>query len=62
MSQGKITDKQREILEYIKEMILKKGYPPAVREICEAVHLKTAISVVIRQSRERSRSLMTISP
>ena len=26
MSQGKITDKQREILEYIKEMILKKGY------------------------------------
>ena len=37
MSQGKITDKQREILEYIKEMILKKGYPPAVREICEAV-------------------------
>ena len=38
MSQGKITDKQREILEYIKEMILKKGYPPTVREICEAVH------------------------
>ena len=29
MSQGKITDKQREILEYIKEMILKKGYPCA---------------------------------
>ena len=45
MSQGKITDKQREILEYIKEMILKKGYPPAVREICEAVHLKSTSSV-----------------
>ena len=45
MSQGKITDKQREILEYIKEMILKKGYPPAVREICEAVHLKATSSV-----------------
>ena len=44
-SQGKITDKQREILEYIKEMILKKGYPPAVREICEAVHLKSTSSV-----------------
>ena len=45
MSQGKNTDKQREILEYIKEMILKKGYPPAVREICEAVHLKSTSSV-----------------
>ena len=45
MSQGKITDKQIEILEYIKEMILKKGYPPAVREICEAVHLKSTSSV-----------------
>ena len=45
MSQGKITDKQREILEYIKEMILKKGYPSAVREICEAVHLKSTSSV-----------------
>ena len=45
MSQGKFTDKQREILEYIKEMILKKGYPPAVREICEAVHLKSTSSV-----------------
>ena len=45
MRQGKITDKQKEILEYIKEMILKKGYPPAVREICEAVHLKSTSSV-----------------
>lgn len=45
MAQGKITAKQQEILEYIKECILKKGYPPAVREICEAVHLKSTSSV-----------------
>ena len=45
MAQGKITDKQREILEYIKKTILKKGYPPAVREICEAVRLKSTSSV-----------------
>ncbi len=45
MSQGKITAKQKEILEYIKTCILKKGYPPAVREICEAVHLKSTSSV-----------------
>lgn len=45
MAQGKITAKQSEILEYIKEEILKRGYPPAVREICEAVHLKSTSSV-----------------
>ena len=45
MATGKISTKQREILEYIKSEILSKGYPPAVREICEAVHLKSTSSV-----------------
>ena len=45
MAYGKISKKQSEILEYIKETILSKGYPPAVREICEAVHLKSTSSV-----------------
>ena len=45
MANGNITAKQSEILEYIKEEILKRGYPPAVREICEAVHLKSTSSV-----------------
>ncbi|HJC47701.1 MAG TPA: transcriptional repressor LexA [Candidatus Lachnoclostridium pullistercoris] len=45
MSQEQITAKQTEILEYIKECVLKKGYPPSVREICEAVHLKSTSSV-----------------
>ena len=45
MSYGKISDKQREILEYIKAEILNRGYPPAVREICEAVKLKSTSSV-----------------
>lgn len=45
MGYGKITNKQKEILEYIKSCILDKGYPPAVREICEAVHLKSTSSV-----------------
>lgn len=45
MSQGKLSEKQREILEYIKKEILNKGYPPAVREICEAVGLKSTSSV-----------------
>lgn len=45
MVQETLTSKQQEILEYIKETILNKGYPPAVREICEAVHLKSTSSV-----------------
>ena len=45
MANGKISDKQREILEYIKQEILQRGYPPAVREICEAVKLKSTSSV-----------------
>ena len=45
MANRKLTDKQREILEHLKECILQKGYPPAVREICEAVHLKSTSSV-----------------
>lgn len=45
MASGKISAKQQEILDYIKEEILKKGYPPTVREICETVHLKSTSSV-----------------
>lgn len=42
---GKISVKQQQILDYIKEEILKKGYPPTVREICEKVNLKSTSSV-----------------
>ncbi|MDD2979188.1 MAG: transcriptional repressor LexA [Hespellia sp.] len=45
MSQGKISTKQKEILNFIKGQILERGFPPAVREICEAVNLKSTSSV-----------------
>ena len=45
MAYGKITSKQKEILEFMKNEILSKGYPPAVREIFEAVNLKSTSSV-----------------
>ena len=45
MSYGKISKKQSEILEYIKNEILNRGFPPSVREICEAVDLKSTSSV-----------------
>lgn len=45
MSYGKISKKQSEILEYIKNEISNRGFPPSVREICEAVNLKSTSSV-----------------
>ena len=45
MGYGKITPKQKEILEYIKSQILDRGFPPSVRDICEAVNLRSTSSV-----------------
>lgn len=76
MAYGKISKKQSEILEYIKSQIINKGYPPSVRDICEAVQLKsprlpfipiwrlwkrTAISAATPPSPALSKSSMTAS-
>ena len=45
MNSKKISRKQEEILRYIKDSILQRGFPPAVREICEGVGLKSTSSV-----------------
>jgi repressor LexA len=45
MSYGKISAKQKEILEFIKNEIINRGYPPSVREICKAVNLRSTSSV-----------------
>ena len=45
MAKEQLSDKQQQILEFIKRRILDKGYPPAVREICEAVNLRSTSSV-----------------
>ena len=45
MEKGNISKKQQEILDYIKEQTLERGFPPAVRDICKAVNLKSTSSV-----------------
>ena len=63
MSKGTITDKQREILEYIKSQILERGFPPAVREICEAVNLKSTSSVHSHlETLERQGKIFVLRP
>lgn len=41
----KITAKQQAILNFIKQGIREKGYPPSVREMCLAVDLKSTSTV-----------------
>lgn len=45
MPKETISKKQQEILDYLKKEILNRGFPPSVREICEAVHLRSTSSV-----------------
>ena len=45
MGKGNISEKQTAILEFIRSETLKRGYPPAVREICTAVGLKSPATV-----------------
>jgi repressor LexA len=40
-----LSEKQKKILEFLKEEIRTKGYPPSVREICNAVGLKSTSTV-----------------
>lgn len=43
--QALITLRQREILEFIKQFIRDKGYPPSVREIGDGVYLSSSSTV-----------------
>ena len=40
-----LSDRQASVLEYIKQTLQNNGYPPTVREICEAVGLKSPATV-----------------
>ena len=73
MAYGRISDKQKEILEYMKQEILNKGYPPTVREICTAVGIKSTstahkdIESLVRQGYlvkdpSKPRALMVVDP
>ena len=42
---NEVNDKQTQIYEFLKAFTADKGYPPTVREICQAVNLKSTSSV-----------------
>lgn len=55
-------DKQTEIYEFLKSYILDKGYPPTVREICEAVDLRSTSTVHGHLSRLAKKGLIRRDP
>lgn len=68
---GNLNKRQGEILKYIKSCIIKKGYPPSVREIGAAVGLSSSSSVhsnlealekkgYIRKSPNKSRTIEVV--
>ena len=59
---SELKDKQQEIYEYLKIYTENKGYPPSVREICEAVGLKSTSSVHGHLKKLESKGLIKRDP
>ncbi|ASW42820.1 transcriptional repressor LexA [Clostridium isatidis] len=57
-----LKDKQLEIYEFLKIFTEAKGYPPSVREICEAVNLKSTSTVHGHLRRLEKKGLIKRDP
>ena len=57
-----ISPKQLQILEYLKKEVREKGYPPSVREICEATGLKSTSTVHGHLSRLEKKGYIRKDP
>ncbi|WP_456271442.1 transcriptional repressor LexA [Bacillus sp. AK031] len=58
----KLSKRQQDILQYIKEEVKSKGYPPSVREIGEAVGLASSSTVHGHLARLESKGLIRRDP
>lgn len=57
-----LTDRQRQVLEFIKAEIMRKGYPPTVRDIGEAVGLSSSSTVHSHLAALESKGLIRRDP
>ncbi|MGL4948779.1 MAG: transcriptional repressor LexA [Anaeroplasmataceae bacterium] len=57
-----LKDKQSEIFEFLKIYTANKGYPPSVREICDAVSLKSTSTVHGHLKRLEKKGLLRRDP
>lgn len=59
---AELTEKQQVIFDYIKKTILDRGYPPSVREICEAIGLRSTSTVHGHLERLEKKGLIRRDP
>ena len=62
MKMTKLSKRQQDILSFIKDEVRKKGYPPSVREIGEAVGLASSSTVHGHLARLESKGLIRRDP
>jgi len=59
---GALTERQRRILEHIRDSVASRGYPPSMREIGEAVGLTSTSSVKHQLSALESKGMLRRDP
>lgn len=59
---AELTEKQQVIYDFIKSTILDRGYPPSVREICEAIGLRSTSTVHGHLERLEKKGLIRKDP
>ena len=57
-----LTDRQRQTLAYIAETVTERGYPPSVREICDALGLASSSTVHSHLQALQRKGYLTIDP
>jgi repressor LexA len=57
-----LTPRQRKVLRFIRESVAKRGYPPSVREIGDAVGLKSPSSVAHQLNALERKGLLRKDP
>ncbi|HWI64018.1 MAG TPA: transcriptional repressor LexA [Symbiobacteriaceae bacterium] len=57
-----LTERQRQVLQFIKEEIRAKGYPPSVREIGEAIGLSSSSTVHGHMARLEEKGFIRRDP
>ena len=60
--EASLTQRQREVLEYIRSSVRERGYPPSIREIGEAVGLASTSSVAHQLRTLERRGLLKRDP
>lgn len=57
-----LTERQRQTLEFIAETVDERGYPPAVREVCEALGLASSSTVHSHLQALQRKGYLRIDP